>query len=188
MLTLRSSISRHRTPDHTGTICGAVPNESRSNAETVIIDCMSQQRRRSASHKGRWGMAGIAPSVLNIGTAWVQLNCPVCLHGRRRIGWRHSRAGHLGESYLVPVSNLTTAMRYDPELNCVSPSCHEVHISHIVSECRGPVDGPRFRISTQATKSVQYTGWKVRGWNPVCLRSCDRASWQISHWITNQTY
>jgi hypothetical protein len=144
MSTLRSSIPRHRTPDHTGTIYGAVPNESRRNAWTVIIDCMSQQRRRSARHKGRWGRAGVAPCVLNIGTVWVQRNCPVCLHGRRRLGWRHSRAGHLGGSYFVPVCSLTTAMCYDPELDCVSPICHEVHISHIVSECRGPVDGRVF--------------------------------------------
>jgi hypothetical protein len=105
---------------------------------------MSQQRRRSARHKGRWGRAGIAPAILNIGTVWVQLNWPVCLHGRRRLVWRHSRAGHLGESYFVPIGNLTTAMRYDPELDSVSPSCHEVHISHIVSECRGLVDGRVF--------------------------------------------
>lgn len=45
----------------------------------------------------------------------MQLNCPVCLHGRRRLGWRHSRAGRLGESYFVPLGKLTTAMRCDPE-------------------------------------------------------------------------
>jgi hypothetical protein len=120
------------------------PHRNYLSGSAVIIDCMSQQRRRSARHKGSWGRAGIAPSVLNIGTVWVQLNCPVCLHGRRRLGWRHSRAGLLGESYFVRVGNLTTARRYDPELECVRPGCHEVHIRHIVSECRGPVDGRVF--------------------------------------------
>ena len=140
--------SQTPTPDNTELFCLAVPTESRRNAETVNIDCVSQQRRRSARHKGRWGRGGIAPSVLNTGTVWVQLNCPVCLHGRRRrrrrLGWRHSRAGRLGESYFVPVGKLTTAMRCDPELHYVSPSCHEVHIRHIVSECWGPVDGRVF--------------------------------------------
>jgi hypothetical protein len=136
--------SQTPTPDHTGTICRAVPTDSRRNAETVIIDCVSQQRRRSSRHKGRWVRGGIAPSVLNAGTVWVQLNCPVCLHGRRRLGWRHSRAGRLGESYFVPVGKLTTAMLCDPEHYCVSLSCHELHIRHIVSECWGPVDGRVF--------------------------------------------